>query len=378
MIKTEVSKRRGSNGFADVAGGMRRAIVEGRYAPGAQLPSRTEIEARFGVSRVTVQRAMRLLHREGFIRMAGHRATYVSLQPPHLCRYALVLREFPSDRHFYWTRYLQSLVEQAAIAGADGTRTVEVFYGISDAQHETPAFGELREAIAAQRLAGVVFVGDAGTAQHPRAAREAGVPCVVLAHTPLAEMDAVSLDGPGFVRRAVEAMAEGSRRGVAVLTHALQEDVARRITHELDRCGIVTHRRWNQRVDLTHPETAANVIESVMYAGQDERPDGLIVTDDNLVEPALAGLRAAGVQPGTDIELVAHCNFPRRPGGAVGVRWLGYDIRRLLRAALEDIDARRRGEAPLPLTIPAQFEEEIDAAPPMPARTAMRVETVLG
>ncbi len=370
MLKTEVSKRRNSNGYADVAGGMRRAIVDGRYAPGAQLPSRTEIEARFGVSRVTVQRAMRLLHREGFIRMAGRRATYVSSRPPHLCRYALVFREFPSDRHFYWTRYLQALAEQAAIASAEGTRTVEVFYGISDKQHETPAVGELREAIAAQRLAGVVFIGDAGTELHPRTAWEAGVPCVVLAHAPLADMDVVSLDGPGFVRRAVESMAERPRRGVAVLAHAGQEDVARRITHELDRRGIVTHRRWNQRVDLSHPETAANLMEMVMYAGQDERPDGLIVTDDNLVEPALAGLRAAGVQPGSDLEVVAHCNFPRRLGGTVGVRWLGYDIRRLLRAALEDIDARRRGEASAPLTIPAQFEEEVAEVPPRSVRAA--------
>jgi DNA-binding LacI/PurR family transcriptional regulator len=362
MHKTEASKRRNPNGYADVADGMRRAIVEGRYAPGAQLPSRTEIEARFGVSRVTVQRAMSLLHRDGFIRMAGRRATYVSSQPPHLCRYALVFREFPSDRHFYWTRYLQALAEQAAIASTEGTRTVEVFYGISDEQHETPAVGELREAIAAQRLAGVVFVGGAGTELHSRVAREAGVPCVALAHAPLADMDAVTLDGPGFVRRAVEAMAERSRRGVAVLTHAGQEDVARRITHELDQRGIVTHRRWTQRVDLNHPETAANLMELMLYAGQDERPDGLIVTDDNLVEPALAGLRAAGVQPGSDLEVVAHCNFPRRLGGAGGVRWLGYDIRRLLRAALEDIDARRRGEtpAPVPAPIPVQFEDEMD------------------
>lgn len=132
------------------------------------------------------------------------------------------------------------------------------------------------------------------------------------------------------------------------------------------------------RRDVTTPTCAASVLELLMHAGQDERPDGLIVTDDNMVEPALAGLRAAGVQPGTDLEIVAHGNFPRRPGGAVGVRWLGYDIRRLLRAALEDIDARRRGEAPAPATIPAQFEEEIDAAPPMPARVAIRMAAVLG
>ncbi len=347
-------------GYRVVVEAVRQGIVEGRYAPGALLPTRIELESRFGVSRNTVQRAMSLLHRDGFIRMAGRRATYVASRPPHLCRYALVFGDFPSDRHFYWTRYLQMLVEQAAIASADGTRTVEVFYGIIADQHETPVWEELREAIAAQRLAGVVFVGEAGTDLHTRTAREAGVPCVALADDMRVDMDVVLVDNAGFVSRAVEAMAETACRGVAMLTHGQQEDVASQIMQELDRRGIVTHRRWTQRVDLSSPTAAANLMELLLHGGQDERPDGLIIADDNLVEPALAGLRSAGLQPGTDIEIVAHCNFPRRPGGAGGVRWLGYDIRRLLRTALEGIDARRRGETPSLEPIPAQFEEELE------------------
>jgi DNA-binding LacI/PurR family transcriptional regulator/DNA-binding transcriptional regulator YhcF (GntR family) len=347
-------------GYRVVVEAVRQGIVKGLYAPGALLPTRIELESRFGVSRNTVQRAMSLLHRDGFIRMAGRRATYVAPRPPHLCRYALVFRDFPSDRHFYWTRYLQMLVEQAAITSADGTRTVEVFYGISDKLHETPASEALREAIAAQRLAGVVLVGEAGTDLHTRTAREAGVPCVVLADDTRVDMDVVMVDNAGFISRAVEAMAETARRGVAVLAHGDQEDVTQQVTHELDRRGIVTHRRWTQRADLSNPTAAANLMELLLHGGPDERPDGLIIADDNLVEPALAGLRAAGLQPGIDIEIVAHCNFPRRPGGAGGVRWLGYDIRRLLRTALEGIDARRRGETPAMALIPAQFEEELE------------------
>ncbi len=367
MGKAGFGKLQGATGFVDVADGMRRVIVEGRYAPGALLPSRTEIEKQFWVSRVTAQRAMQVLHGEGFIRMAGRRGTYVASRPPHLWNYALVFGEFPSDHHLYWTLFHQTLVAQAAVLDAAGDRTITVYYGISDEQRETPAFGELQEAIRTHRFAGLIFVGRPFTAAHPRAAQDAGVPYVQTAGSTVSDMGVVSFDMSGFVRRSVEAMAASGCRGVAVLAHALQGDLAQRITHELDRRGIVTHRRWSQRVDLNHPETTANVIESVTYAGQDERPDGLIVTDDNLVEPTLAGMRAGGVQPGVDIEVVAHCNFPRPRGGAGSVRWLGFDIRRLLREAMAAIDARRRGESPASILIPAQFDEELDASPPLSA-----------
>jgi DNA-binding LacI/PurR family transcriptional regulator len=340
--------------------------VDGTHKLGSLLPTRTELEAQFGVSRVTVQRAMRLLHRDGFIRMAGRQATYVAAHPPHLCRYALVFREFPSDQHFYWTRYDQLLAAQAAVVSAEGERTICAYYGICEDQHETPAQAELLEAIGMQQFAGLIFVGDPGTEAHPRAAQEAGVPCVAVSDRNRLGMDSVSLDGAGFVQRAVEAMAERGCRGVAVLTHAQQEDEARAIATELDRRGIVTHRHWTQRVDLNTPACAANVIELLMQPGQGERPDGLIVTDDNLVEPALAGLHAAEVRLGTDLEVVAHGNFPRMPGTCGPVRWLGYDVRQILAEAMGQIDARRRGETPVPAVIPARFETEL-AAVEMPS-----------
>jgi DNA-binding LacI/PurR family transcriptional regulator len=117
---------------------------------------------------------------------------------------------------------------------------------------------------------------------------------------------------------------------------------------------------WVQGVHLAAPQLARNCAQLLMHAGQDERPDALIISDDNLVEFATAGLIAAGVRVPDDLEVVAHCNFPWPTPSVVPVKRLGYEVSRVLKACLESIDLQRGGEAaPAATVIPAVFEDDI-------------------
>jgi len=53
--------------YAQVKQFLRDGLAQGRYAPGALMPSEAELVARFGVSRMTVNRALRELQAEGLI-----------------------------------------------------------------------------------------------------------------------------------------------------------------------------------------------------------------------------------------------------------------------------------------------------------------------
>jgi GntR family transcriptional regulator, transcriptional repressor for pyruvate dehydrogenase complex len=55
------------HGFHKLASAIRQAIAQGELAPGDKLPSQREIQARFGVSKVTVLEALRLLEAEGLV-----------------------------------------------------------------------------------------------------------------------------------------------------------------------------------------------------------------------------------------------------------------------------------------------------------------------
>jgi len=98
----------------------------------------------------------------------------------------------------------------------------------------------------------------------------------------------------------------------------------------------------------------------MMRDGQVDRPDALLVTDDNLVEYATAGLVDAGVRVPTDMDVVVHCNFPWPTPSLVPVRRIGYDAAQMLRACLDIADVQRHGApVPSPRTIPPLFEDEL-------------------
>ena len=93
-----------------------------------------------------------------------------------------------------------------------------------------------------------------------------------------------------------------------------------------------------------------------------DRPDALIITDDNLVPEATAGLAAAGVRAPQDLTIVAHTNFPLQTVSALPAERLGFDVRRVLTTCLDGLEQRGRGAVlPEPVVIPAEFASEIQA-----------------
>jgi DNA-binding LacI/PurR family transcriptional regulator len=79
----------------------------------------------------------------------------------------------------------------------------------------------------------------------------------------------------------------------------------------------------------------------LMHSNQTERPDALLITDDNLIEPVTAGLVAAGVRVPDDLEIVAHCNFPWPAPTHLPITRVGYNVRRLLADCIASIDRQR-------------------------------------
>ncbi len=118
-----------------------------------------------------------------------------------------------------------------------------------------------------------------------------------------------------------------------------------------------------------------------MHSPPEERPDALVIADDNIVEPVTRGLLAAGLSTPKDLDIVAHCNLPNPPQAAVPVRFLGYDCRQMLSRCIELVDAQRAtmcqgaaGEAMPSTTVPAVFADEAEAAADGPVEAVGQIE----
>ncbi|MGW4351398.1 GntR family transcriptional regulator [Nocardia sp. NPDC004582] len=70
------------SGYREVAAGLRQAINDGEYQPGATLPKQEQLAERYGVNIKTVRQAVGLLEAEGLVTAIRRRGTVVRERPP--------------------------------------------------------------------------------------------------------------------------------------------------------------------------------------------------------------------------------------------------------------------------------------------------------
>ena len=333
---------------------LRRRIVSGELPPGTRLPTRKELEVEFGVSLHTVQRALDRLSDEGFVIAKGSQGTVVADAPPHLSRYGLVIAYDVAEEGM--PRYFAALANEARRLGHQGPSRYETYYGVKS-QEEAAEHQRLLSDVREHRLAGLIFPAIPHPLIGMSLMNEPNMPRVAIAsHGAPDGMAMVMLRG--IFDRGLDYLVSRGRRSVALLgaapRHVDEFAVAARAR------GLQVQPHWMQCVNAVTPSFARAVMHLLMHGGHAQRPDALLIADDNLVEHAVGGLVDAGARVPDEVEVVAHCNFPWPTPSPLPIRRLGYDTRAMLRACVDQIDAHRRtGTVPAPVTIEPMFEDEI-------------------
>ena len=342
---------------------LRQRIRSGALAPGARVPSQAELVKRFGVSKVTAQRAVRCLVEDGFV-VTGRRGTQVAAHPPHLSRYGLV---FPvASPEALRNRHLMALSREAErlLPPESGQEIRQYFVDERLLGAKSDSLRQLIHDVENGCLRGLVFA----TAPHYLAGTTVltaeGLPRVALASAVAPGVEWIQPEGPSFVERAIAYLAaRGRRRTAVILYEDVKDEAIDGCLEEMRRQGLRTAPYWIHGVSLGTPRWARHCAHLMFRAGQKERPDSLIVWDDNLVEGATAGLVDAGVRVPDDVEVVAHCNFPWPTPSAVPAKRLGFDVRDALRACLSAVEGQRQGQ-PRASAWRVIFDDEIVASGP--------------
>lgn len=338
-----------------VARTLRTRIVGGDFSPGMRLPTWTEMESAFGVGRTTLTRALGQLKRDGFIFASSTRGMFVSERPPHLYRYGLVFPMMPDE--LGWNRFWSALAARAMPVARRMDVEIALFYGIRP-EADRSVKAKLLSQADSQRFAGLIVVGASELLLEEL--RDASLPKVAVTSNRLSSLEVPHIypDRASFLARAVEALRGSGRSRVAVLSE--HRDPFAQAGDELRRAGLTTRSQWLLQASAIHPASATAIVELLLDRPADQRPDALLITDDNLVDMALAGIVRAGVRVPDDLVVVAHCNWPTDRASVLPTLRLGFDADDLLERCVGMVRALRRGDdVPEMTPLPALFEHEL-------------------
>ncbi len=333
---------------------LRGGIRDRSLPPGSRLPTRRELQQRFDVASATLQRALDRLAADGFIATRANRGTFVVDHPPCAHHYGLVVpvAHGAVPVHF-WTALTN---EARQLSGAPGARRLSVYNGV-DGNARGADYQRLVRDLGHGRLAGLVFAVDPSSLARTPVLTTPGIPRIAIMRRELAGVAAVTLDDESFITKALDHFRARRRTRVAVLSVPGKDGAYRERTLDaLAARWLATRPYWWHTTDPGTAVGARSFTHLLMSGGPDDRPDALLILDDNLVEHATAGLIAAGVRVPGDVEVVAHCNFPWPTRALLPVRRLGYDARELLERCLAWIDAG--GTPDTGVTVPARFADE--------------------
>ncbi len=367
MVKEGRKNKKSYGSASDVCEWIREEIVSGRLAAGERLPTHIDLSHRFGVSKVTVQRALGRLVEDGFVEMKPRVGSFVTQHPPHLHNIGLV---FPFDpeivtEDYFHSKYYHALNNAAQRLNAELDRRIIVFQHV-DIHAGTKESHQLIRYIERHKVAGLIFATASDRLDISAACLAAGIPRVDIVNMERPPWPVMDISGQPWCEQALDYLSARGRRRVAVLVHSFRfnDFYDHRLWYRLiSKRDMISPPYWHQSARWRDPESAKHAVQLLMQGTVDERPDALLITDDNLIEGATAGLVSAGVDVPEEVEVVGRANFPLPAEPALPIKHLGYDWHEVLKESINMIDQMRRGEEPPRVNrVPVKWRKSLQTA----------------
>jgi DNA-binding LacI/PurR family transcriptional regulator len=316
---------------------FRTQIRKGTLVAGDRLPPERQLANTFGVSLLTVNKAMAGLESEMLLDRQTSRGTFIH---PDVSR-GQVMVVFDT-RHFanpeiagFYHRLLEALT---GAVKSRGMRPIHIL-GHGDPGDDFIASIEPQSTIWRQ-CAGVLAM--AGLEHFEDQLTQMGIPAVTLTTLPTQGLHPVVLDMAGLVRRAYGHLVKRGCKRIALISNVpitnryYLLEYAGRATYPLNLLeqleqqgpGIATH---HIRSGCRTPKLGYEAMASLWQ--ESERPDGVIVSDDNTATGVAAAVHDLHIDTPTQLKLIAHATAGVEREDPLNMTRCQFDLKRICRGA---------------------------------------------
>lgn len=355
---------------------LRHQISHGKLTPGDRLPTIRQMIAEYGVSTRTVQRAIERLGKEGFIRSEAGQGLFVADRPPSRTRFALVFpyRQQPDQ---FWSLYWKALIKASGDLEKQTQIDFPIHYDIEHSIGDSRDYRNLVDAVESDCVAGLIFANSPHSLKGTPVLDRKGLPRVAfMSHASIKGVNAVTLNTHAVLKRMLAELKQRGKRRVAVLLASVVHNHHHQFLERDDVLGIIREMglsiepHW---IQATHPHTAhwAEAASlSMLHQGQKNRPEALLILDDNLTEHAQKGIMASGLRVPEQLMVITFCNFPCPPKTEIPMYHIGPDSRNILQHCVDVIESIRQGRKTEPLHfVPIFTQDEVKDFLSMTVRT---------
>ena len=324
-------------------------IASGRIPPGGKLPTFDELERIHNVSYITINACIKRLKNAGLVTSRERFGVFVTERPPILRRFAVI---FPK-KDLSKNRFLQTLLNILNEESVKRNLEFRVFPDF-EPHVDNSDYQELLSELNRMRIGGIALVSMPNPPADFELMHFPGIPVINLS-------SCMNVDEKAYVDKSCDYLLSRKKRRIAVLfkgkARIMGKYIDKRNSSEMESPD-----HWFIPIGSDAMDGAAVITRLLLDFSKEKRPNGLIITDDNLVDHALGGVFLSRVKVPEELEIVTHCNWPNPVTSVIPVREFGYDIRITVSIMIDTL-LKSRGKSGLQNTEPVQvlpfFEEEL-------------------
>ena len=279
-----------------------RGVIRADHAVGERLPAESKLALQLSVSLTVVREAMALLAQEGVVERRHGSGTYV-IDTRHIALLSELDLSDPRVSPFF----IMALQRMRRLLQEKGL-SARLYMGHTRHGSRPPdnlTCIEFYEDIQRDAIRAVIAVATPPCSDWQEPLRARGVP--VIGSGPYGYDYCVTVDHGELIRRAVAWLAKRERRRIAMIGGGVLYRQA--CEGALRECGCDMEPAWIRQADsFSFAEGEAWRAFQELWTASEERPDGLIVSEDSIYHEVAMAVLDAGIRVPQQLAVVTHAN----------------------------------------------------------------------